>query len=90
MYKIVYSPKAIEDLLRLKRSEPAAYKKAAKFIQELKEHPKTGTGHPEPLKGDRNGQWSRAITKKHRMIYEIFDAEIYVDVLSSYGHYGDK
>ena len=40
MYKIVYSPKAIEDLQRLKRSEPAAYKKVGKFIQELKEHPK--------------------------------------------------
>ena len=50
MYKIIYSPKAIEDLQKLKRSEPAAYKKADKFIKELKEHPKTGTGHPEPLK----------------------------------------
>ena len=46
MYKIIYSPKAIEDLQKLKRSEPAAYKKADKFIKELKEHPKTGTGHP--------------------------------------------
>ena len=43
MYKIIYSPKAIEDLQKLRRSEPAAYKKAEKFIQELKEHPKTGT-----------------------------------------------
>ena len=56
MYKIIYSPKAIEDLQKLKRSEPAAYKKADKFIKELKEHPQTDTGHPEPLKGDRNGQ----------------------------------
>ena len=63
MYKIVYSPKAIEDLLKLRRSEPAAYKIVGKFIDELKEHPKTGTGHPEPLKGDRAGQWSRTITK---------------------------
>jgi len=38
MYKIIYSPKAIEDLQKLKRSEPAAYKKADKFIKELKEH----------------------------------------------------
>ena len=79
MYKIIYSPKAIEDLQKLKYSEPAAYKKADKFIKELKDHPKTGTGHPEPLKGDRNGQWSRTITKKHRLIYEIFETEVYVD-----------
>ena len=30
MYKIIYSPKAIEDLQKLERSEPAAYKKADK------------------------------------------------------------
>ena len=90
MYKIIYSPKAIEDLLKLKRSEPAAYKKAAQFIQELKEHPKTGTGHPEQLSGNRAGQWSRKITKKHRLVYEIFDTEVHVDVLSACGHYDDK
>jgi mRNA-degrading endonuclease RelE of RelBE toxin-antitoxin system len=32
MYKIIYSPKAIEDLQKLKRSEPAAYKKADKLL----------------------------------------------------------
>ena len=53
-------------------------------------HPRTGTGHPEQLKGDRAGQWSRTITRKHRLIYEIFETEVYVDVLSAYGHYDDK
>ena len=90
MYKIIYSPQAVEDLMKLKRSEPAAYKKADKFIQELKEHPKTGTGHPEPLKGMPENRWSRTITKKHRLVYRIFEKEVYVDVLTAYGHYGDK
>ena len=90
MYEIIYSPQAIEDLLRLQRSEPAAYKKVGKFIEELKEHPKTGTGHPEQLKGDRAGQWSRTITKKHRLIYEIIKKTVHVDILSAYGHYDDK
>ncbi len=35
MYKIIYSPKAIEDLQKLKRSEPAAYKKADKFPMDI-------------------------------------------------------
>jgi toxin YoeB len=90
MYEIIYSPQAIEDLLRLQRSEPAAYKKVGKFIEELKEHPRTGTGHPEQLKGDRAGQWSRTITKKHRLIYEIIEQTVHVDILSSYGHCDDK
>ncbi len=90
MYDIIYSAKAEEDLVKLRHSEPAAYNKAVKLLNELMLHPRTGTGHPEQLKGDRTGQWSRTITKKHRLIYEIFETEVYVDVLSAYGHYDDK
>ena len=65
-------------------------KKVGKLIEELKLHPATGTGHPEQLKGDRCGQWSRMITKKHRLVYEIIENEVHVDILSAYGHYDDK
>ena len=50
MYAITYAPEAKEGLAKLKRSEPAAFKKAVKLLNEIAEHPKTGTGHPEPLK----------------------------------------
>ncbi|MCH5175379.1 MAG: Txe/YoeB family addiction module toxin [Prevotellaceae bacterium] len=90
MYDIIFSPDATQDLIRLQRSEPSAYKKVNKFIEELKLHPKTGTGHPEPLKGEPGNRWSRKITKKHRLVYRIFETEVYVDVLSAYGHYDDK
>ena len=90
MYEIVFSEKAIQDILRLRKSEPSAYKKVGKLIEELKIHPTVGTGHPEQLKGNRSGQWSRAETKKHRLIYEIVNYEVRVDVLSAYGHYDDK
>lgn len=53
-------------------------------------YPTSGTGHPEKLKGNRAGQWSRMINKKHRLIYEIFDQEVHIDILSAYGHYDDK
>ena len=72
------------------KSEPKAYQKALKLIAELRDHPRTGTGHPEPLSGDRAGQWSRRITQKHRLIYEIHDTEVVVLVLTAYGHYEDK
>ena len=90
MYEIVLSEKAITDILRLRKSEPSAYKKVGKLIEELKIHPTIGTGHPEPLKGNRSGQWSRMVTKKHRLVYEILEQEVHVNVLSSYGHYNDK
>ena len=90
MYIIRYTEDAKNDLLRLQRNEPKAFAKMSRFIQELAEHPKTGTGHPEPLKGLPQGRWSREITKKHRLVYRIFDNEVVVLVISAYGHYDDK
>jgi toxin YoeB len=90
MYKITFSPKAKKDIAKLRRSEPTAHRKVVQLLNELIEHPTTGTGKPEPLKGDPKNRWSRRITHKHRLIYRIFDTEIYIDVLSAYGHYEDK
>ncbi len=90
MYEIEYQEQALLDIAKLKRDEPAAYKKVVSFIQELKEHPKTGTGHPEPLKGQPEGRWSRQISKKHRLVYRIFETEVVVLVIAAYGHYDDK
>ena len=40
--------------------------------------------------GNRTGQWSRRISKKHRLVYEIHDTEVVVLVLTAYGHYDDR
>lgn len=89
-YRVEFKSKAQEDFQRLLKSEPKAYKKALKLVGELYEHPQTGTGHPEQLKGDPKGRWSRRITARHRLIYEIHDMEVIVIVLAAYGHYDDK
>ena len=89
-YYVEVKDQAQVDLKRLKDDEPNAYQKALKLIGELYDHPRTGTGKPEPLSGDRAGQWSRRITKKHRLVYEIHDTEVIVLVLTAYGHYDDK
>ena len=89
-YQIHYLVSAERGLLQLYKSEPKAYQKALKLIAELRDHPRTGTGKPEPLSGDRAGQWSRRITQRHRLVYEIRDTEVVVLVLTAYGHYEDK
>lgn len=89
-YFIDYTEKAIKGLLRLRDSEPKAYAKAQKLIEELRLHPKTGTGKPEQLKGDRAGQWSRRISNRHRMVYIINDTDVVVLILTTIGHYDDK
>ena len=89
-YSLKFRKQALEDLASLATNEKKAFAKAQILITELTEHPRTGTGKPEPLSGDRVGQWSRRITKKHRLIYEIHDNEVVVIVISAYGHYDDK
>ncbi|MBR3646894.1 MAG: Txe/YoeB family addiction module toxin [Paludibacteraceae bacterium] len=89
-YKVDIKQTAQEDLYRLAKNEPRAFEKAQKLIGELKEHPKTGTGHPEPLKGKPEGRWSRQISKKHRLVYRIYETEVVVLIIAAYGHYDDK
>ena len=88
-YKIIILPTAEKGVRALKQSEPQAYKKLIKLLEELEENPETGTGHPKPLGEDRAGQWSRRITQKHRLVYKIEEEQITVLVLSTYGHYDD-
>ena len=89
-YEVCLMREAEADLVRLAKSAPQAYTKAKRFLDELAEHPKTGNGHPEPQKGQPANRWSREITKKHCMVYRIFDTEVEVEVLAAYGHYDDK
>lgn len=90
IYTVVFSDRAKEDLQFLKRSEPQAYKKARKLIEELAEHPKTGRGKPQLKKHDLAGLYARKITDKHRLLYSVDDHTITVDIISSRGHYDDK
>lgn len=86
----MYIFKAKENIEKLRMAEPKAYNKVQLFIRELAEHPRRGTGHPEQLKADKSGCWSRRISKKHRLVYEIRESEVVVLILTAYGHYADK
>jgi len=88
-YKVEINEQAECDLLRLFKYEPKAFQKAQALLDELRLHPKTGTGHPEQLKGFPC-TWSRHITKKHRLVYEVHDMQVIVLVLTAYGHYDDR
>ena len=70
-YTVDIKKTAQDDLKRLLKSEPKAYQQALLLIGELYEHPRNGTGHPEPLKGEPQGRWSRRITAKHRLVYQL-------------------
>ena len=76
-YTVEIKKQALDDLKVLGKSEPQAYQKALKLIAELYEHPQTGTGKPEQLKGCGGTLWSRRITQKHRLIYEIIETVVH-------------
>ena len=87
-YRLILSDKAKEDLELFKRTgQQLVVKKIAKLLKELKEHPYTGTGKPEPLKYELSGCWSRRITQEHRMTYKVIDDQVIVEVLAFKGHY---
>jgi toxin YoeB len=89
-YELKFEDRAKREIAMLKKSNPAAYNKLERLLYEVKHHPRTGTGKPKQLSGNRAGQWSRRITDKHRLVYAIDDNKIIVYVLAVAGHYDDK
>ncbi|MBW6480734.1 MAG: Txe/YoeB family addiction module toxin [Bacteroidales bacterium] len=91
MYTLDITIQAKTDIAFLKKNGGKAItQKIEKLLQELIEHPKTGTGQVEQLRGKMHGKWSRRIDKKNRLVYTINDEIVTVEVLSAKGHYGDK
>ncbi len=85
-YVLRFSEQAIEDIkLHKKAGNKPIVKKIGLLLEELTQHPFTGTGKPEPLKHLLIGCWSRRINREHRLIYEVADS--FVNILSAYGHY---
>jgi toxin YoeB len=87
-YSIAFTDKALEGIEKLKRSgNKAILTKIRKLLDELTEHPYTGTGQPEPLKYDLAGFWSRRINQEHRLVYAIDEQTVTVTIVSAKGHY---
>jgi toxin YoeB len=90
-YILEFSENTLADINKHKKTgDKAALKKIDKLLNELMEHPTTGTGQPEQLKHNLAGLYSRRINQKHRLVYSIDDQVVTVYVLSAWAHYGDK
>ena len=90
-YKLRFSKTALLDIEQHKKSgDKATLKKIERLLNELIQHPSTGTGQPEKLKHNLQGLYSRRINKKHRLVYSINEELVNVYVLSAHSHYGDK
>ena len=66
-YQLILMPEAERHLDEWRRSgQKKTLLKIAALFEELREHPTTGTGKVEQLKGDLEGFWSRRINKRDR------------------------
>jgi len=68
--KIAFSSRAWEEY-QFWISQPDTLARLNALIRECMRTPFTGTGKPEPLRGDFQGWWSRRITIEHRLVYRI-------------------
>ena len=64
-------------------------KKINQLIRDILRNGHEGIGHPEPLKENLTGYWSRTIDEKNRLTYKILD-DGKVLIAHCNGHYGDK
>ena len=89
--EIVLLPQAERDRQYWKQTgNVRVMKRISRLLDDIMQHPFSGLGKPEPLRGDFQGLWSRRITDEHRMIYSVSDGMIYVYVLSMRYHYQKK
>lgn len=55
------------------------------LIKECVRTPFTGTGKPEPLRGDLAGWWSRRVDQTHRLVYRVNDSGL--EIIQCRNHY---
>jgi len=85
--KIEFTLDAWEDYEYWEAQDKKTLKKIKKLIKELQRHPETGEGHPEMLKENLSGLWSRHINQQDRMLYEVHQERVTIIQLRT--HYGD-
>ena len=85
-YHLDFSKQANKDIdFHRKLGNKVVAKKLLLLLNELAEHPFTGTGKPEQLKYDLSGLWSRRINHEHRLVYQVVDDKVLIH--SAKGHY---
>jgi len=84
-----FSTDGLQDYIYWQTEDKRTLKKINSLISDIIRNGNTGIGHPELLKGDLSGKWSREIDEKNRLIYRILNDERVV-IYQCRGHYSDK
>jgi toxin YoeB len=84
-----FSRRGLDDYIYWQNQDKRTLKRVNKLIDDIIRNGYEGIGHPEPLKHDLSGKWSREIDEANRIVYEIHD-DNRVEIFQCRGHYNDK
>ncbi len=87
--KVSFTLDGWDEYTAWQREDKRTLKKINALIQDIARHPYEGIGHPEPLKGNLSGYWSRAIDAKNRLTYKVLDHGKVI-IAHCNGHYRDR
>lgn len=75
---ISWAEKAWEDYLYWQVNDKKNLQRINLLIKEIKRHPFSGIGDPEPLRYNWSGYWSRRIDREQRLVYKHKEETIIV------------
>lgn len=85
MYKIMYRKQVIKDIPKIKAI--GLNEKVKRLIEVIKENPYQNPPPYEKLVGDLEGAYSRRINIQHRLVYQVFEEEKIIKIISIWSHY---
>ena len=85
MYKIVYTKTAVKDIPKSKSAHLDT--KAKALINLIRENPYQAPPSYEKLVGDLQGLYSRRVNLRHRLVYQVYEEEKIVKIISLWTHY---
>ena len=85
MYQIVYTKTAVKQIPNLKAAKLDG--RVKKLISILEKDPFQNPPPYEKLLGDLKTAYSRRINVQHRLVYQVYEKEQIVKILSMWTHY---
>lgn len=85
MFRVIFTKTALKDVAKLKAARLDNNAKA--LIEVIKNNPYQIPPPYEKLLGSLSGLYSRRINIKHRLVYEVYEPEGVIKILSLWSHY---
>ena len=88
MMSVKFSPNALKQFFEVYKDNKRLFKTLQKIIEDTQRNGTSGLGHPEPLKENLSGWWSKRLDDGNRIVFRISGDT--VEIAECRTHYGDK